>query len=240
MNKSTKEFEEVLQDPEYENSGVNVTESAQALRLKLSAMSVKEREAWRSEALVPNTVPYSGEGFSYNYFLHNIFINIFSHSSFLIASLILHSPRWIHLALPSLFVYSAHIYPSSLPPTYQTSCIHPHSPPFLISSYIFHSHLLYLSQSLFPLLFCNLFILHSLRVTPIDAGQHIAINEISDFNYPRQSFEDFSQVIYLPIFLFSATFHPSVVFAYSIFSFLSFILPSSPRLASSSSSFLLP
>ena len=60
MNRNTKEFEEVLQDPEYENPGVHVTESAQALRLKLGAMSVEEREAWRSEASVPNTVPYSG------------------------------------------------------------------------------------------------------------------------------------------------------------------------------------
>ena len=60
MNKSTKEFEEVLLDPEYEGPGVCVTESAQALRVKLGAMSVEEREAWRSDALVPNTVPYAG------------------------------------------------------------------------------------------------------------------------------------------------------------------------------------
>lgn len=61
MNKSTKEFEEVLLDPEFEGPGVCVTESAQALRVKLGAMSVEEREAWRSDALVPNTVPYAGE-----------------------------------------------------------------------------------------------------------------------------------------------------------------------------------
>ena len=61
MNRNTKEFEEVLLDPEYETpGGAHVTESAQALRLKLGAMTVEEREAWRSEALVPNTVPYSG------------------------------------------------------------------------------------------------------------------------------------------------------------------------------------
>ena len=61
MNRNTKEFEEVLLDPEYESpGGVHVTESAQALRVKLGAMTVEEREAWRSDALVPNTVPYSG------------------------------------------------------------------------------------------------------------------------------------------------------------------------------------
>ena len=61
MNRNTKEFEEVLLDPGYETpGGAHVTESAQALRLKLGAMTVEEREAWRSEALVPNTVPYSG------------------------------------------------------------------------------------------------------------------------------------------------------------------------------------